>query len=105
MDPMVFSAASRSIAAGRSVYARGPRHARRGVRSGDMASGWGSAIAITQDATRLTVEYAVFSRYDLQPPLKFTYRRESIGCRCSRDMAGPEGPQRSGVGFDRLIRR
>jgi hypothetical protein len=40
---------------------------------GDMGSGWGSMIAITQDAKRLSVEYAVFSRYDLQPPLRFTY--------------------------------
>jgi len=38
-----------------------------------MGSGWGSPIAITQDATQLSVEYAVFSRYDLQPPLTFTY--------------------------------
>jgi hypothetical protein len=38
-----------------------------------MGSGWGSAIAITQDAKQLRVEYAVFSRYDLQPPLTFTY--------------------------------
>ena len=40
---------------------------------GDMGSGWGSAITIAQDAKRLSVEYAVFSRYDLQPPLIFTY--------------------------------
>jgi len=40
---------------------------------GDMGSGWGATIAIAQDAARLTVEYTVFSRYDLQPPLKFTY--------------------------------
>jgi hypothetical protein len=40
---------------------------------GDMGSGWGSAITITQDATRLRVEYTPFSRYDLQPPLTFTY--------------------------------
>ena len=40
---------------------------------GDMGSGWGSTITITQDTTRLSVEYAVFSRYDLQPPLTFTY--------------------------------
>jgi hypothetical protein len=40
---------------------------------GDMGSGWGSPITVTQDATRLTVEYTVFSRYDLQPPLTFTY--------------------------------
>ena len=40
---------------------------------GDMGSGWGSTITITQDASRLSVEYSVFSRYDLQPPLTFTY--------------------------------
>ncbi|HET7619555.1 MAG TPA: hypothetical protein VFK20_13695 [Vicinamibacterales bacterium] len=40
---------------------------------GDMGSGWGSTITITQDATRLTVAYPFFSRYELQPPLTFTY--------------------------------
>jgi len=41
--------------------------------SGDMGSGWGATITIAQDANRLNVEYTVFSRYDLQPPLTFTY--------------------------------
>jgi hypothetical protein len=40
---------------------------------GDMGSGWGSALTIAQDANQLRVEYTVFSRYDLQPPLAFTY--------------------------------
>lgn len=40
---------------------------------GDMGSGWGSAITIAQDATRLTVEYTFFGRYDGMPPLTFTY--------------------------------
>lgn len=40
---------------------------------GDMGSGWGTPLTIAQDATRLRVEYAAFSRYDLQPPLSFTY--------------------------------
>jgi len=40
---------------------------------GDMGSGWGPVITIAQDAKQLSVEYAVFSRYDLQPQLKFTY--------------------------------
>jgi|SRR5262245_19336630 len=44
-----------------------------GVRSGDMGSGWGSTITITQDANRLTVEYLFFVRGDMQPPLKFVY--------------------------------
>jgi hypothetical protein len=40
---------------------------------GDMGSGWGTTIAIAQDTKRLSVEYTVFSRYDLQPPLTFAY--------------------------------
>jgi hypothetical protein len=40
---------------------------------GDGGSGWGTTITIAQDAKRLSVEYTVFSRYDLQPPLTFTY--------------------------------
>ena len=38
-----------------------------------MGSGWGSTITIAQDTKRLSVEYTIFSRYDLQPPLTFTY--------------------------------
>jgi hypothetical protein len=40
---------------------------------GDMGSGWGPSITIAQDEKQISVEYTVFSRYDLQPPLKFTY--------------------------------
>jgi hypothetical protein len=40
---------------------------------GDMGSGWGTPLAITQDAKQLKIEYAFFSRYDAQPPLIFTY--------------------------------
>ena len=46
---------------------------RGGASAGNMGSGWGSNITITQDATRLTVEYAVFVRGDMQPPLKFVF--------------------------------
>jgi len=40
---------------------------------GDLGSGWGATITITQDTKRLSVEYTVFNRYDLQPPLVLTY--------------------------------
>ena len=40
---------------------------------GDMGSGWGSLLSITQDARQLVVEQALFSRYDLQPALRFVY--------------------------------
>lgn len=41
--------------------------------AGDMGSGWGASLTIAQDATRLRVDDAVFSRYDLQPPLTYVY--------------------------------
>jgi hypothetical protein len=42
-------------------------------RAGDMGSGWGSNITVTQTAERLTVEYAFFARGDMQPPLRFVF--------------------------------
>jgi hypothetical protein len=45
----------------------------RGPSRGDMGSGWGTLITITQDASRLTVEYAFFGRGDMQRPLRFDY--------------------------------
>ena len=47
--------------------------AAEGAPAGDMGSGWGPAITVTQDASRLTVEYAFFGRGDMQPPLRFVY--------------------------------
>jgi hypothetical protein len=42
-------------------------------RAGDMGSGWGSTITLTQNATALTLEWAYYSTSDLQPPLVFVY--------------------------------
>ena len=50
---------------------------------GDMGSGWGSPITITQDAQRLMVEYAFFGRGDMQPPLKFVYALDGSETRNS----------------------
>lgn len=55
----------------------------RGGGRGDMGSGWGSTIAITQDAARLTVEYAFFGRGDMQPPLRFVYALDGSETRNS----------------------
>src|SRR5262245_13384461 len=41
--------------------------------TGSPGSGWGTPLTITQNSTRLTVEYPFFSRYDMQPPLQFTF--------------------------------
>jgi hypothetical protein len=56
-----------------------------------MGSGWGSNITVTQDATRLTVEYIFFARGDMQPPLKFVYALDGSETR-TRVMMG-RGPQ------------
>jgi hypothetical protein len=40
---------------------------------GNMGSGWAPSITITQNASELAVEEAIFSRYDLQPPLRTVY--------------------------------
>lgn len=50
---------------------------------GDMGSGWGTPLTITHDANRLTVEYAFFSRGDMQPPLKFVYALDGSETRNS----------------------
>jgi hypothetical protein len=48
---------------------------------GDMGSGWGSPLTITQDARQLVVEQALFSRYDLQPALRFVYALDGSEAR------------------------
>jgi hypothetical protein len=55
----------------------------RGGGRGDMGSGWGSTITVTQDTARLTVEYAFFGRGDMQPPLKFVYALDGSETRNS----------------------
>ena len=47
----------------------------------DLGSGWGDRITVTQDSARLTIEYAFFSRGDLQPPLKFVYALDGTETR------------------------
>jgi hypothetical protein len=41
--------------------------------AGDMGSGWGTPLTITQDGKALVVQAAIFSRYDIQPPVKMSY--------------------------------
>src|SRR5688500_1869644 len=73
------SAQERPSFAGRWTIAVDTAGGGRGGRGGqggttaDMGSGWGSPLTITQDATSLTIEYAFFTRGDMQPPLRFVY--------------------------------
>jgi len=48
-----------------------------------MGSGWGSPLTITQDARQLVVEQTLFSRYDIQPPLRFVYALDGSETRNS----------------------
>jgi hypothetical protein len=48
---------------------------------GDMGSGWGSTIAITQNATQLVVESIVYSNYDLQPQPRLVYALDGSEAR------------------------
>ena len=62
-----------------------------GSGRGDMGSGWGSPITITQNAAQLTVEYAFFSRGDMQTPLKYIFALD--GSEVSNKMMLGSGPQ------------
>jgi hypothetical protein len=42
----------------------------------DIGSGWGDVITVTQEGSRLQVEYVLFARDDRQPPLRFVYDLE-----------------------------
>ena len=56
-----------------------------------MGSGWGDEITITQNASRLTVERAQFSQYDMQPPMRLTYALDGSESRNTINIG--RGPQ------------
>jgi hypothetical protein len=49
----------------------------------DIGSGWGDVITVTQQGSRLQVEYALFAASDRQPPLRFVYDLEGRETRNS----------------------
>jgi predicted metalloprotease with PDZ domain len=64
----------------------------RGSRIPETAgSGWGSEITITHDAVWLTIQRAEFSRYDMQPPMRFVYALDGSEGRNVVNMG--RGPQ------------
>ena len=66
----------------------------------DMGSGWGSTITITQDPRQLTVEYAFFSRGDLQPPMKFVFALDGTETRNTVRMGRGPQAERSKAAWD-----
>lgn len=73
---------------------------RGGGRSGDMGSGWGSNITVTQGPDKLTVEYAFFSRGDMQPPLNFVYALDGSETKNSVMMGRGIQVQKSSAAWD-----
>jgi hypothetical protein len=67
---------------------------------GTMGSGWGPTITVAQNATELRVEYPVFSRYDLQPPLAFTYPLDGSEGRNSVNLGRGEQVETSRARWD-----
>ena len=68
-------------------------------RRGEMGSGWGSPVTITQDPGRLMVEYTFFSAYDLQPRLRFIYALDGSESRNSVMIGHASNEQRSRVAW------
>jgi hypothetical protein len=66
-----------------------------GAARGDMGSGWGSTITITQDAQQLVVELLVFARGDLQPQPRFIYALDGSETRNTVVMGRGFQPQSS----------
>jgi hypothetical protein len=58
---------------------------------GDMGSGWGSPMTLTQDATALTVVYSYFHPRDSHPPFTFTYLLDGTASTSTVNMG--RGPQ------------
>jgi hypothetical protein len=71
----------------------GPASGVRGVsiEPGTMGSGWGTEITIEHKGAALAVERAMFSQYDMQPPMRFTYALDGTESRNVINMG--RGPQ------------
>ena len=96
---------SAAVARGATVSDSAARAQRAGGAYGarpdaDMGSGWGRTITITQDQSRVTVEYEFFTRYDLQPPFRFTYALDGSETADTLNLGlGPQA-QRSRTAWD-----
>ena len=66
----------------------------------DLGSGWGSTITLTQDPRQLTVEYAFFTRGDMQPPVKLTYALDGSESRNTVMMGRGTQEERSKSAWD-----
>ena len=71
----------------------GPASGVRGVsiEPGTIGSGWGTEITIEHKGAVLAIERAMFSQYDMQPPMRFTHTLDGTESRNIVNMG--RGPQ------------
>jgi hypothetical protein len=63
-------------------------------------SGWGPELTIAQDGQRLTIEFPLFGRYDMQPPVRLVYLLDGSESTNSIDMGRGPQPQVSKTAWD-----
>lgn len=68
-------------------------------RRGDMGSGWGSPLTMTQRTDSLILQYSFFSAYDLQPPVRLAYALDGSESRNAVMFGHAESVQRSRVSW------
>jgi hypothetical protein len=68
-----------------------------GFRVGDMGSGWGSPLRITQRPDSFIVEYVFFAAYDLQPPVRLAFSMAGGLPSPNRVMIGHATSERMGM--------
>ena len=64
-------------------------------RRGDMGSGWGSPLTLTQTPQRLNVVFDFFIAYDLQPKARFTYALDGSESKNIVTVGHADAPVRS----------
>ena len=85
-----------SAAPARTVAATGDAAFPRG----DMGTGWGSPITITQGTTRLVVMFDHFTAYDLQPKVQLAYALDGSESRNPIVTGQAAAPARSTVSWN-----
>jgi hypothetical protein len=88
---------------GRWTVAPAPADAAKdasGAVRGDMGSGWGTTIDITQDAKQLVVESVIYTRYDLQLQPRFVYALDGSETRNTMMMGRGLQTQSSRAGWN-----
>jgi len=88
-----------SAPSGRSVAATGDA----AFRTGDMGSGWGSPLTMTQTADRLTVVFDFFIAYDLQPKVRYAYALDGVASKNVVPVGPMETPTRSTANWDGAV--